>query len=182
MGRAAAVHLAELTLGGHGTGGLAPDGDHGTGAGRWVPSLTAGPDRGAGGWPLRSSLEFGPSPSAVSHARSHAREMLRDWGLTGLSEYAELVVSELVTNGIRAGGMGSHAGPVRMTLLSEGTGVLILVRDASLQPPVRIEARDDAENGRGLLLVDTLSAQWDWYYPPDAGGKVVWALIEADTP
>lgn len=108
--------------------------------------------------------------------------MLRDWGLTGLSEYAELVVSELVTNGIRAGGMGSHAGPVRMTLLSEGTGVLILVRDASLQPPVRIEARDDAENGRGLLLVDTLSAQWDWYYPPDAGGKVVWALIEADTP
>jgi hypothetical protein len=37
----------------------------------------------------------------------------------------------------------------------------------------------DDENGRGLLLVETLSTQWDWYFPPQHnGGKVVWALIE----
>ena len=39
----------------------------------------------------------------------------------------------------------------------------------------------DAECGRGLLLVQTLSAQWG-YYPPDGpgspGGKIVWARCE----
>jgi hypothetical protein len=36
---------------------------------------------------------------------------------------------------------------------------------------------EDAESGRGLLLVDAISKRWDWYFPQDgAGGKVVWAL------
>jgi hypothetical protein len=36
----------------------------------------------------------------------------------------------------------------------------------------------DAENGRGLLLVDTLSTRWD-HFPHPSGGKTVWALIQA---
>ena len=44
---------------------------------------------------------------------------------------------------------------------------------------MRQDAGLDAEDGRGLLLVETLSAQWGCYAPdgPDGpGGKIVWAL------
>ena len=33
---------------------------------------------------------------------------------------------------------------------------------------------DDAESGRGLLLVEAISTRWGWYATSD--GKVVWAL------
>jgi hypothetical protein len=36
----------------------------------------------------------------------------------------------------------------------------------------------DAESGRGLLLVETISDKWDWYFPQDTGGKVVWAELQ----
>jgi hypothetical protein len=36
------------------------------------------------------------------------------------------------------------------------------------------------ENGRGLLLVETLSMRWDWYFlPQHNGGKVVWCELQA---
>ena len=47
---------------------------------------------------------------------------------------------------------------------------------------VILEADPDAidENGRGLLLVETLSARWDWYFlPQHNGGKVVWCELRA---
>jgi hypothetical protein len=40
-----------------------------------------------------------------------------------------------------------------------------------------MDPAEDAEAGRGLLLVDAVSAWWDWHALPDAGGKVVRALI-----
>ncbi len=147
-----------------------------------VPALAEDRGDAAGRWPLRSSLELGALPSAVSCARLHARELLWEWGLRDLTEGAELVVSELVTNGLRASGTEARLSTVRLALLSEGACVLILVWDASLQPPVRMDARGDSENGRGLLLVEAFSARWDWYYPPEAGGKVVWALIDGRAP
>jgi hypothetical protein len=42
-------------------------------------------------------------------------------------------------------------------------------------------SRDDAENGRGLLLVETISTKWNWYFPHDPGGKVVWAQIDTES-
>ncbi len=57
--------------------------------------------------------------------------------------------------------------------------VVILVWDASLLPPVPRDVGDDAENGRGLLLVEALSTRWNWYIPRHLGGKVVWAQIGA---
>ena len=49
-------------------------------------------------WPLTSQLELGALPTAVPCARLHARQVILEWGLTGLAHTAELVVSELVTN------------------------------------------------------------------------------------
>lgn len=128
-------------------------------------------------WPRQSFLELGALPGAVPCARLHARQILWEWRLTGLGDSTELLVTELVTNAVRI----SREEPVRLWLLADRTRVMILVWDSSPLPPVRMSSGDEDENGRGLLLVDTLSAQWNWYFPPrPTGGKVVWALIQPE--
>jgi anti-sigma regulatory factor (Ser/Thr protein kinase) len=130
-------------------------------------------------WPLQSSLELSAFPGAVPCARLHARQMLWEWRLTGLSDIAELLISELVTNAVQISRADGQTTPVRLWVLADRTRVLILVWDSSPLPPVRMRTSEDDENGRGLLLVETLSTRWDWYFPPQQnGGKVVWALME----
>jgi anti-sigma regulatory factor (Ser/Thr protein kinase) len=135
-----------------------------------------------GEWPRRTFLELGALTGAVPCARLHARQVLWEWNLTGLSESAELLVSELVTNAVAASRSTVPSAPVRLWLLA-GTGqVLVVVWDACPRAPVPGEVDEDAESGRGLLLVDAMSRGWDWYFPQDGtGGKVVWALA-ADEP
>jgi hypothetical protein len=129
-------------------------------------------------WPLHSFLELGALPGAVPCARLHARQVLWEWQLTGLSDSAELLVSELVTNAIHISRANARAAPVRLWLLGDRARAMILVQDASLLPPVRMSACENDDNGRGLLLVENFSAQWGWYFPPVPGsGKVVWALM-----
>jgi len=41
-----------------------------------------------------------------------------------------------------------------------------------------MDVDEQAEGGRGLLLVEALSAKWDWYTQTEMGGKVVWALCD----
>ena len=153
-------------------------------AGTAAPSRDATHD--AGEWPRRTFLEFGALPGAVPCARLHARQVMWEWGLAQLSEDTELVVSELVTNAIRAAAslasLGSVA-PVRMWLLGNSARVLVLVWDACPQPPIRLHAGQGVEGGRGLLLVEALSDQWDWcaVQRPE-GGKIVWAAISSATP
>jgi hypothetical protein len=65
---------------------------------------------------------------------------------------------------------------VRLWLLADQSQVLILVWDASPRSPAPVNPGHDAENGRGLLLVDAISQGWDWYVPQHTSGKVVWAL------
>jgi anti-sigma regulatory factor (Ser/Thr protein kinase) len=128
-------------------------------------------------WPYRIFLELGALPGAVSCARLHARLVLAEWGLAALSESLELVVPELVTNGVRASrAMGRDA--VRIWLVSDLGRVVVFVWDASPRPPTLADPGADAENGRGLLLVDALSQRWG-HFGYDGDGKVVWALLEA---
>jgi anti-sigma regulatory factor (Ser/Thr protein kinase) len=145
-----------------------------------IPLVTAkpGPEI-ADLWPLQSFLELRPLASAVPRARRHMRQLLWEWDLADSGENAELVVSELLTNAVRATRATEPTAPVRLWLLSDLASVLILVWDSSLQPPVRIDAADDAENGRGLLLVEAISMRWSWYVPHPLDGKVVWAQIGA---
>jgi hypothetical protein len=37
---------------------------------------------------------------------------------------------------------------------------------------------DHDESGRGLLLVEAISAHWDWSFPAESSGKVGWAVLE----
>ncbi|MGD0069412.1 MAG: ATP-binding protein [Streptosporangiaceae bacterium] len=134
-----------------------------------------------GRWPLRSFLELGSLPSAVPCARLHTRHLLWEWGLTSLTDSAELIVSEIMTNAVQITQADARTAPVRLWLLADWARLLMLVWDASPLPPVRVSPDDDTENGRGLLLVDTLSTRWD-HFGHHSGGKVVWALCDtADT-
>ncbi len=130
-------------------------------------------------WPLRSNLALGALLSAVPCARLHARLVLREWGLKAFGETVELIVSELVTNGLKATEALDWPvpPPIRLRLSSDRSWVLVEVWDGSIQPPVLVHANDAADGGRGLLLVDTLSTRWNWYFPREWGGKVVWAEV-----
>jgi hypothetical protein len=143
-----------------------------------IPASAAQGNNFADQWPLQSFLELGALPGAVPCARLHTRQMLWEWRLTGLSDSAELLVSELVTNAIQISRADAQSAPVRLWLLAGRARVLILIWDASPLPPVRVSSSENDENGRGLLLVETLSARWDFYFPAPPGGKVVWALLE----
>lgn len=135
-------------------------------------------------WPLQSHLELGALPTAVPCARLHARQMLWEWGLDGLSETAELLVSELVTNAVKATAGQDLPLPVRLRLSSDKDRLLIEVWDADPRPPVLPGLADDGtpapadEGGRGLFLVATLSHRWNWYAPREWGGKVVWSELQ----
>lgn len=126
-------------------------------------------------WPLRDFIELGALPGAVPCARLHARQLIWEWGLAGLSRSAELLVSELVTNAMQESRSMEPVTPVRLWLLGDRARVLILVWDSSPRAPVRKDISEDAESGRGLLLVETISSRWGWYFPQGTAGKVVWA-------
>jgi len=133
-------------------------------------------------WPLQDFLELGALAGAVPCARLHVRQVLWEWGvLRSLGEGAELLVTELVTNAVKASRAMTQAFPVRLWLASDSAQVLILVSDASPEPPVRMDTSDEAENGRGLMLVEAISEQWGWYFREDNDGKVVWATMRLPT-
>jgi hypothetical protein len=137
-------------------------------------------------WPLLSHVELRALPASARSARTHTRRVLRRWRLGGLAETAELIVSEIVTNAVRASAAAGHQQPetgpaaraelLRFWLTSDGRSVLIQVWDSDHQRPVRKDVGADAETGRGLLLIETLSAEWGWYGPDEQGGKIVWAV------
>jgi len=92
---------------------------------------------GALGPPLRSYLELGALPTAVSCARLHVKQMLWEWRLDALTDTLELLTSELVTNAQRASGglTGSRyegrwapgVPPVRVWLDADQDRVLVQV-------------------------------------------------------
>lgn len=129
-------------------------------------------------WLLEDFLELGALAGAVPCARLHTWHVLREWNLAHLCEGAEILVTELITNAVKASRAMTQAFSVRLWLMYDSAQVLIVVWDASQQPPARVDAGDEAEYGRGLMLVEAISAQWGWYSREDSDGKFVWAILE----
>lgn len=130
-----------------------------------------------GRWPFRDFLELGALDSAVPCARLHARQVLWERGLAALGDRAELVVSELVTNAVKASRAMTGGGAVGLWLACGPGEALIAVWDSSTRPPVRVQAGGEAEHGRGLVLVEALSHRWGWCPGDGRIGKFVWAIV-----
>ncbi|WP_070199168.1 ATP-binding SpoIIE family protein phosphatase [Streptomyces oceani] len=115
-------------------------------------------------------------PRSVSRARELTGQQLATWQLQELSDTAELLVSELVTNALRHG-----EGDIRLRLLLDRT-LVCEVWDSGLVQPRRRRAGATDEGGRGLQLVGLLSSGWGSRRTPY--GKTVWfelPLPDGDT-
>ncbi|MFC5800147.1 SpoIIE family protein phosphatase [Streptomyces formicae] len=112
--------------------------------------------------------------TAVRRARKLAASQLARWGLEGLEDATQLIVSELVTNAVR-----HSSGPIGLRLIQH-QALTCEVSDTDAGSPRPRHAHSIDENGRGLSLVAQLSRRWG--SRPTAGGKVVWAEEELATP
>ena len=99
-----------------------------------------------------------------------------------------LVVSELATNAVQYSGTTEEPPPwssvrhVRrfvLTLWCLPDHIQIYVFDESGTPPVLRNPSADDDGGRGLHLVDELSAHWGYTFPTPhpSSGKAVWAQL-----
>jgi anti-sigma regulatory factor (Ser/Thr protein kinase) len=90
---------------------------------------------------------------------------------------AVLLTSELVTNSVTHSESWRLGGTVTITLISVPDGIRVEVIDdgSENEPAVRlsqVESPELIESGRGLQLVEFLSANWGYYR--DTAGTVTW--------
>jgi anti-sigma regulatory factor (Ser/Thr protein kinase) len=136
-------------------------------------------------WPVSSVMPpLAALPTAPSAARAYVRATLAKWRMSGLAD-AELLLSELVTNSVHAARVTCM--PVKVRLSANSARILIEVWDGNLQPPVPHGLEKEvpalnAEGGRGLFLVETLSERWGWYPTRNPEGKVTWCEIRTACP
>jgi anti-sigma regulatory factor (Ser/Thr protein kinase) len=102
-------------------------------------------------------------------------EACADGGLSGdLTDTAQLLISELVTNAVIHG-----RSPVTVTAdLSDGLLRVEVSDDNSRHPELR-RADDRALDGRGMHIVDLLAARWGVTDAPL--GKVVWFELDSSS-
>jgi anti-sigma regulatory factor (Ser/Thr protein kinase) len=119
---------------------------------------------------------FPSIPESVRIARLHVRAAL---GFHGLGEYAddaEIITSELVTNAVQhVCGNGSKTIGVTLTAAGSPAAVTVAVSDSSPHGPIRCDMPAGSEQGRGLQLVEALSAHWGWRQ--EDSGKAVFAVL-----
>ncbi|MYZ40263.1 MULTISPECIES: ATP-binding protein [unclassified Streptomyces] len=139
---------------------------------------------------LASSIRFAAVLTAVGCSRLFLRHVLRDWNLSDHIDTGELVMSELVTNAVRSTGVTDpepkwtdikthHVVGVQLRVID--TSLSVEVWDRSPATPVKQAQAEDAESGRGLILVEAMSKRWGIHRPP-AGGKIVWAEWDLSEP
>ncbi len=133
-----------------------------------------------------SHADLDALPSAPYWARRLTRFSLQAWRLGAETiQTAELLVSELVTNAVKATDAGTghltypglaDVGRISLTLRHLPGRVAAEVFDTDQRPPLLAAASTDDESGRGLVLVQALSKEWGFFFPP-AGGKVVYCVL-----
>jgi anti-sigma regulatory factor (Ser/Thr protein kinase) len=121
-----------------------------------------------------SYLDLDALTHAPYWARCFTRSSLLAWRLAPETvETAELLVSELITNSVKA---SSGAERISLALRRLSGRVITEVFDTSQRPPLLTDASADEESGRGLMLVQALSKEWGYYFAP-SGGKVTYFIL-----
>jgi anti-sigma regulatory factor (Ser/Thr protein kinase) len=109
--------------------------------------------------------------AAAGEARRHVKAAICAWGIPVDPDIAILLTSELVTNAIRH----EVTGIVTFAITCSCDQLRVDVHDTSRRLPMLVDAPVDAEAGRGLMLVSTLSDEWGFYRTP--AGKAVYFTL-----
>jgi ABC-type transporter Mla MlaB component len=124
--------------------------------------------------PQRVHRYLEPTVEAPRIAREIATHAWWDWDLPGRPNSAQILASELVTNGVR------HARtPLSFSMTLRGPVVRVSVQDWASEP---VRQRSPAESdlqGRGLIVVEAIASRWGSV--PLGDGKVVWAELSGVT-
>jgi anti-sigma regulatory factor (Ser/Thr protein kinase) len=134
-------------------------------------------------------VRFPTHPHSVRTARQLTADTLRAWDLEPLVEDARLVVTELATNATLHSGARSFLLSLAVTPTA---GVRIAIGDEGPVPAAAVVRRSrpggetatprrpEATTGRGLTIVDELTAAWG--VEVDRTTKWVWAVLSTDAP
>lgn len=109
----------------------------------------------------------------MTEARHWARHVTRGWEKPpDLVERVAFNLTELAANAV------THARtPFRVVLSPEGDGIRIEVTDASRKLPRRLRPPIDGTGGRGMAMVQAMSARTG-VTTRSTLGKSVWAVVE----
>ncbi|MGW0563080.1 ATP-binding protein [Streptomyces sp. NPDC003016] len=133
------------------------------------------------------TLHLPHDPRAPGIARATLRAVLATYRLTELTDTAELLASELVTNAQRHTSSPYSfrlrpVGPDRLRLAVWDADPFIPAAFTGASGGMATPADDTAEGGRGLHLVQACADRWGGYplggayYPGrPGGGKLLWA-------
>jgi hypothetical protein len=122
---------------------------------------------------MRFQANFPPVPASAGDARLLVGHALEEWGLAAAEETALLLVTELISNGVR------HANTaLNLVLTCDGSHIHVGVSDEDQHPPSMTLATPTSRHGWGLRLVDRLSSDWGTVVDPH--GKTVWFDLEID--
>ncbi|MFJ1581911.1 ATP-binding protein [Streptomyces sp. NPDC088197] len=115
-------------------------------------------------------------PASVPAARRRVDELTTGWGLS-LDEDSTIalrtVVSEMVTNALQHS--GGREFTIRLRASPAARRILVEIRDSSAALPRMLPPTDDAEDGRGMWLIQQLALATG--AEPTRRGKRVWATI-----
>ncbi|MDJ0461099.1 ATP-binding protein [Streptomyces sp. H27-C3] len=121
-------------------------------------------------------LPFLAEAREVAGLRRVMALQLRLWGLSELTDVAQLCVTELVTNVI------THVGyetPTTLAVSMAGTRLRIEVRDPDARAlPTLLAAMDGDETGRGMAIIDAITDRWGVILRADS--KVTWCELRTD--
>ena len=110
-----------------------------------------------------------PAAGCLAELRRWARSWMDEHPTDGVDpDSVVLSMTELVTNSIRHG-----AGPVDVQFNGDSDNLVLIVSDCGAKMPHRVQASPGSENGRGILILESLATRWG-VQPEPGGGKTVW--------
>ena len=119
----------------------------------------------------RATQHFAGDAASAAPARRFVATTLVAWGCPELEDTAVLLVGELMAN------VALHAaGGTDLVMALDGARLRVEVHDGSRALPQRKHYSRTATTGRGLGLVERLSA--DWGSEPTTSGKQVWFELD----
>jgi anti-sigma regulatory factor (Ser/Thr protein kinase) len=121
--------------------------------------------------PRRVSLRAGPT--APAEARNYVRATINAWDVPIDPYVAALLTSELVTNAVAQEAADNEK--ILLVISWADDQMRVEVHDTSRSEPVPVDAPADAETGRGLMLVASLSTDWGFYRT--TAGKAVYFTL-----